>query len=96
MAVEQDLPPATTLHFASGIETSVLDLAHLIIETSGKKEHEIQHLPARRGEVTRNFAAYDLAKEVLGFSPSVSLDEGLSKTWEWFQSIGDHVFGIEN
>ena len=84
MAVEQDLPPATTLHLASGIETSVIDLAHLIIETSGKKEHKIQHLPARRGEVTRNFAAYDLAKEVLGFSPSVSLREGMTKTWDWF------------
>jgi len=84
MLVEQDLPPATTLHIASGIETSVIDLANLIIETSGKKEHEIQHLPLRRGEVTRNFASYDLAKEVLGFSPSVSLREGITKTWDWF------------
>jgi len=96
MAVEQDLPPATTLHLASGIETSVLYLAHKIIEVSGKKKHDIQHLPFRRGEVTRNFATYEKAKKTLGFSPSVSLDEGLSKTWEWFQSIGDHVFGIEN
>lgn len=95
MAVEQDLPPATTLHIASGIETSVLDLAHKIIEVSGKKKQDIQHLPSRRGEVTRNFATYEKAQKTLGFSPSVSLDEGLSKTWEWFQSIGDHVFGIE-
>lgn len=84
MAVEQDLSPGTTLHLASGIETSVIDLAYLIIETSGKKEYEIQHLPARRGEVTRNFATYDLAKEVLGFSPSDSLCEGITEIWDWF------------
>jgi nucleoside-diphosphate-sugar epimerase len=37
------------------------------------------------GEVERNFASYDLAKELLGFEPSISREEGIRETWQWFQ-----------
>jgi nucleoside-diphosphate-sugar epimerase len=37
----------------------------------------------------RNFASYDLAKEMLGYAPSISREEGIGRTWEWFE---EHVF----
>ncbi|WP_147819506.1 NAD-dependent epimerase/dehydratase family protein [Salidesulfovibrio onnuriiensis] len=85
---ETEVEPASVLHLASGRETSVLELAHLIAETGGSPNHEITLQPNRPGEVQRNFAAYDRAREMLGFEPAVSLEQGLEKTWAWYR---EHV-----
>lgn len=82
---QADVAPATVLHLASGQETTVLELARLIAKIGGKPEHEITLGEARRGEVARNFAAYDRAKEVLGFEPTIGLEEGMQSTWKWFE-----------
>jgi nucleoside-diphosphate-sugar epimerase len=36
------------------------------------------------GEVSRNFARFERARRILGFSPCVTLREGLERTWQWF------------
>ena len=81
-----DLEPATVLHLASARETSVLELARLIAQTGGKSDHPIILKDARPGEVQRNFAVYDLAKETIDFNPTISLEQGLPKTWDWFRA----------
>lgn len=85
---EADLAPATVLHLASGGETSVLELARMVATTGGKPDHEIILKDARPGEVLRNFANYDLARETIGFDPATKLEEGLARTWDWFR---EHV-----
>ena len=95
LAVEKDLPLATVLHLASGVETSVNELARIIIETSGKNDHEKKYMPVRSGEVIRNFANNDRAKMALGFSPQISLLDGMQKTWKWFRDQGDRVFDVK-
>lgn len=40
---------------------------------------------ARAGDVRHSQAAVELAKEYLGFEPSVSLAEGLKRTVDWYQ-----------
>ena len=42
------------------------------------------HLPERPGEVDRNFASYELAGKVLGYAPTISREDGIRRTWEWF------------
>ena len=71
-------------HLASGIETTIESLVEAICGVSGHPDHPIKYLPSRTGEVSRNFATFDLAREQLGFSPSVSLSTGLELTWQWF------------
>jgi nucleoside-diphosphate-sugar epimerase len=44
----------------------------------------------RPGEVGRNFASYDLAKQVLGYAPSISREDGIRRTWRWFQESVFH------
>jgi nucleoside-diphosphate-sugar epimerase len=39
--------------------------------------------------VDRNFATYDLAKQVLGYTPGIGREEGIAQTWAWYQ---EHVF----
>ncbi len=83
-AYEKALPGFNPIHLASGVEVSVKELAEAIMEVAGSKAHKIEYFDSRKGEVERNFATYDLAKEVLGFAPSRSLKEGLQETWQWF------------
>jgi len=82
--LEGDLPGGTVLHIASGVETSVADLARLCCEAAGRPDHPIVFAEARPGEVTRNFATYTRAAEVLGYAPTVELADGLRECWEWF------------
>ena len=41
--------------------------------------------PARTGDVRDSLASLDRAQRVLGYSPAVTLEEGLKRTVEWFQ-----------
>jgi UDP-glucose 4-epimerase len=82
--LEGDLPGGTVLHIASGVETSVADLARLCCEAAGRPDHPIVFAEARPGEVTRNFATYTRAAETLGYAPTVQLADGLRACWEWF------------
>ena len=42
--------------------------------------------PARPGEVGRNFASYDLARRLLGYSPTVRIEDGIPLLWQWFKA----------
>lgn len=43
------------------------------------------HTKAKKGEVRRIFLSYDKIKKLLGWSPKVSLEQGLEKTVEWYR-----------
>lgn len=90
LALERDVPGGTVLHVASGVETTVKELAELCCAAAGVPGHPVEHRPRRAGEVGRNFASYDLARRVLGYAPTIGLDSGIRSTWQWFQ---DSVFG---
>jgi UDP-glucose 4-epimerase len=79
--------PDDVLHLASERETTLTDLADLIVRIAGV-DVPIERLPWRRGEVERNFAGARRASEVLGFSATVSLEDGLARTVEWFRRNG--------
>jgi UDP-glucose 4-epimerase len=63
-------------NIASGNGTSINDLAKLFIHLSEKKS-EIVFKPARDGEIIHSVADVSLAQKELGFSPQISLNDGL-------------------
>jgi UDP-glucose 4-epimerase len=75
------------VHLSSERETTLTELARLIVQATGA-EVAIEHQGRRRGEVERNFAMAGLASELLGFRASISLEDGLARTVEWFRSNG--------
>jgi len=79
-----DIPGGTVLHAASGVETPLTSLADLCRQAAGLPDHPIEYRPARPGEVGRNFASYDLAHELLGYSPTVRIEDGIPRLWQWF------------
>jgi len=66
----------------TGIETSVREL-YAAIERASAIERAAEHAPQRLGELQRSVLDISLAARELGWTPAVSLDEGLARTWEW-------------
>ena len=66
-------------------ETSVLELARVLM-VAAKKESPLDHAPARAGEQRRSVVSIQKAKAGLGWTPEVSLAEGLRRTYDWFAS----------
>jgi UDP-glucose 4-epimerase len=85
LALDSDVPGGTVLHIASGVETTVGELADLCRAAADAPDHPVEYRPRRPGEVDRNFASYDLARKVLGYSPSIAREAGIRSTWQWFQ-----------
>lgn len=72
------------VHLASERETSIEELARLVLEAAGA-DVPVEHRPARRGEVERNFALARRAAAELGWRAAVGLEEGLAATVDWFR-----------
>ncbi len=89
LGLEKDVPGGTVLHAASGVETTVTELANLCATAAGVPGHPIEYRARRAGEVGRNFASYDLAGALLGYAPTVAREVGVPRTWKWFK---DEVF----
>jgi UDP-glucose 4-epimerase len=85
LGLASDLEPGTVAHLATGVETSILELARACSVAVGLPDHPIEMLPPRPGEVDRNFATYDFARDVMGFEPSVKLSDGLASTYDWYK-----------
>ena len=78
--------PATVgriVNVASGREVSVNELVRTLLETLGSPV-EVRHGPPRPGDVRRHLASIDLARELIGYEPRVSLRDGLAETVAWY------------
>ncbi|MBC7456918.1 MAG: NAD-dependent epimerase/dehydratase family protein [Bdellovibrionaceae bacterium] len=73
-----------------GQSTSLLELLKLIIEqvkieTGGSiSEPKLSYEKTRLGDVKHSKAAIDKSIELLGFAPTVSVQEGLARTVSWY------------
>jgi UDP-glucose 4-epimerase len=67
----------------AGGRTSLLELLALVQQVSGR-EVALEHRPPRGGDVRDSLASLERARQVLGYEPLVSLEQGLAITWEWF------------
>jgi UDP-glucose 4-epimerase len=65
-----------------GSSHTVLALAEAVGRVA-ERAVRIEYLPARPGDVLHSFADITLAREALGYEPTVGLEEGLGRTLEW-------------
>jgi len=63
---------------------SLKRMVEVIEETLGKKAR-INQLPMQPGDVNRTCADISHSKEVLGYSPKTTFEEGISKFVKWFK-----------
>jgi UDP-glucose 4-epimerase len=84
LAAEADVSDVT-YNIASGTETSLLELAQMLLSVMGS-DLPVEHGPARAvNGVTRRLADTSLAREQLGFEAEVDLEAGLTRLVEWWQ-----------
>lgn len=68
----------------TGKSLSILEIAHKVLEAFGLEE-SLDYIPDRYGQVQMHIASIKKAKELLGFTPEVSFEEGLKKTIKWYK-----------
>jgi UDP-glucose 4-epimerase len=78
-------PHSDIFNIGTSIETDVNQLFNYIRVLIGAKCDEV-HAPAKAGEQMRSVITARKAKDILGWEPTVSIEEGLRKTVEFFKS----------
>ena len=88
-AVAKDVE-GDVFNFGTGDSVSIGELAEKIIQKVGnsvKVEVDASRLRPQKSEVMRLLSNNSLARERLGWSPNVNLDQGLDKTIAWIKKI---------
>lgn len=72
-----------TVNVATAKETTVLELWETLRNIHAK-DHPVDFFPFRPGEVERSVLSPAWAKDVIGWEPRTSLQEGLKETYDWY------------
>jgi len=79
------------INLGTGIQTRILDLARMVIETCGSRS-EIRFAERRAWDKsTHRQADISLAGKTLGFQPTVSVSEGVRRTVAWFRENFEQI-----
>jgi nucleoside-diphosphate-sugar epimerase len=70
-------------NIGTGVELSINALAESLRVLTASDRHPL-HRPAAEGEIRRSFADVEAARRDLGFSATVSFEEGLRHTLAWW------------
>lgn len=74
------------INIGSGRETTILSLAERVVALAGSRSR-IVHLPARHGDLRQKTPEISKARRLLGWEPTVSLDDGLARTVGYFHGL---------
>lgn len=72
------------INMGSGKETSIRELVGLIVKLSGFRGKMVYDRTKPKGQ-SRRVVSTKKAKKALGFSPKVSLEEGIDRTIRWYE-----------
>jgi UDP-glucose 4-epimerase len=85
LAAESDVTDQA-FNIACGAETSLLELAQMLIAAMGA-DLEVEFGPARgEAAVTRRLAGTEKARDLLGFEAEVDIEEGLLRLVQWWRA----------
>ena len=73
-----------TFNVGAGVGTSILDLAAVIAEVTGRAPRLV-HTPAEAGSPATSVLDPARAGQAFGWRPSTPLREGIRATWEWVE-----------
>ncbi len=78
------------IHFVSGVPTTLGELAAMAIRIAGNGG-SVREAPPRDFDVARFYGSFARAKELLGWQPQVSLEQGLTRLIHEFGSLQSSV-----
>ena len=74
-------------NFSNELQITVLELVKKIISLMGKVEIEPKVLGIAKNEIKHQYLSARKARELLGWSPRYTLDEGLDRTIQWYSEF---------
>jgi len=86
LAGEHPAALGDTINLGFGQEVTINDLARQVADVAGRPDAVVQHDIPRPGDVLRLYADMTHARESLGYSPSVTLAEGLTQLLAWYRA----------
>jgi UDP-glucose 4-epimerase len=90
LAAESDITDEV-FNIACGVETSLLELAELLVDAMGS-DQPVDFAPAHvANRVPRRLAGTSLARDRLGFEAEVGLKEGLRRLVDWWRVEGADI-----
>ena len=85
-SIEHPVPGGATLNVGSGQPISIMAVARLLGTIMGSDVDPHVTGEYRVGDIRHNFADISRLESVLGFKPSVSIEQGMRRFAEWVQS----------
>ncbi len=83
LALENEKANYEIFNVGTGKPVSILEIARILISLLNKKPSPLVTYRFRKGDVRHCFADIQKIKKFLGFTPCVSLEDGLLKLVEW-------------
>ncbi len=84
-AAETTAGVGRVINFARGERTTLNQLLEAVKVITGRTDVEAEYREPRKGDVRHSLADITRARELLGYTPQVSLEEGLRHTIEWWK-----------
>ena len=76
------------MNIANGRQVTLNELLEIMKKVTGKPAAAARYEPVRVGDVRHSLADISLARSVLGYEPTLGLEEGLRLTFDWWQKSG--------
>jgi len=74
------------INIGTGKEIDVVELFNIIKNISPGNSIKEIHGPPKEGEQIRSSLSYKKAKDIIGWQPKVTIEEGLKLTYSWFKN----------
>lgn len=87
-----DLPAEPVFNIGMGAATTINQLATLMTGMAGSELRPV-YAPARPGDVKHSVADISKARRVLGYTPAVTVEEGLELTVRWYRDTFEKARG---
>ena len=87
LALDSERKASGIYNIATGNETTINNLADILIQLSDKKSITPIHELPRKGDIRRSVADITKARAELGFNPKTILERDLSELWEWYRKF---------
>lgn len=86
LAAEKTIAMGEAINIGTGIETSINKLSEIILNLMGLgNKIKKSHVPARSIDIRRRCADIRRANKILGYKPTVNLENGLQKTIDFYK-----------
>jgi UDP-glucose 4-epimerase len=84
LACEADGVSGMVFNVGTGSRITLNEVLAVLGKIAGERTAP-HHLPPRAGDILHSQADISLARKYLGYNPTISFEEGLRRTWEWYK-----------